>query len=63
MEEFYAHSANSQDQRHKLGNHIKGTVEKAANMAAEFGCAKWGYLAGLWHDLSKHFPPDRKSVV
>lgn len=23
-------------------------------MAKEFGCSRWGWLAGLWHDLGKY---------
>ena len=51
MKQFYAHSINSQGQRHRLDNHLKGTAERAADMAKEFGCSRWGWLAGLWHDL------------
>jgi len=51
VKELYAHSANSQGQRHRLDNHLKSTAERAADMAKEFGCSRWGWLAGLWHDL------------
>ena len=44
MKELYAHSANSQGQRHRLGDHLKGTAERAANMAKEFGCSRWGWF-------------------
>ncbi|MFP3976094.1 MAG: CRISPR-associated endonuclease Cas3'', partial [Dehalococcoidia bacterium] len=38
---------------HALYEHLTGTAQRAAEMAAEFGCAEWGYLAGIWHDLGK----------
>lgn len=41
---------------HLLAEHLYGTAECAAQFAAEFGCAGWGYLAGLWHDLGKYSP-------
>ena len=59
MKELYAHSANSQGQRHRLDDHLKGTAERAADMAKEFGCSRWGWLAGLWHDVGVC----RKSLV
>lgn len=44
----------SEDGRiHLLKDHLTGTAERAAQFAAAFGCAEWGYLAGLWHDLGK----------
>jgi len=39
---------------HLLSDHLRGTAERAAEFAAEFGCAGWGRLAGLWHDLGKY---------
>jgi hypothetical protein len=45
----------AQDGRvHFLRDHLEGTAQRAARFAAEFGCAGWGYLAGLWHDLGKY---------
>ena len=66
LKELYAHSANSQGQRHRLDDHLKGTAERAANMAKEFGCSRWGWLAGLWHDVGVCrkkpciFPPQKR---
>ena len=66
MKELYAHSANSQGQRHRLDDHLKGTAERAADMAKEFGCSRWGWLAGLWHDVGVCrkkpciFPPQKR---
>ncbi len=37
---------------HLLAKHLSGTAERAAQFATEFGCAGWGYLAGLWHDMT-----------
>ena len=39
---------------HLLSDHLHGTAERAAKFAADFGCARWGRLAGLWHDLGKY---------
>ena len=39
---------------HALYDHLTGTAERATEMAGEFGCAEWGRLAGLWHDLGKY---------
>jgi CRISPR-associated endonuclease/helicase Cas3 len=45
----------SEDQRyHFLQDHLLGTAKLASEFAREFGCAEWGYLAGLWHDLGKY---------
>lgn len=41
---------------HPLDDHLIGTAKRAGEFAAEFGCAGWGYLAGLWHDLGKYSP-------
>ncbi len=44
----------SEDGRlHRLEDHLLGTASRAGQMAAEFGAAEWGYLAGIWHDLGK----------
>jgi CRISPR-associated endonuclease/helicase Cas3 len=37
-----------------LSDHLSNTAKLAAEMAKEFGCSEWGYLAGLWHDLGKY---------
>ena len=34
---------------HPLEKHLRATAERAGGVAAEFGCAEWGRLAGLWH--------------
>ncbi|MHB8843722.1 MAG: CRISPR-associated helicase Cas3' [Nitrospirota bacterium] len=38
---------------HLLDEHLQGTAKLAAQFAGEFGCAEWGRLAGLWHDIGK----------
>ncbi len=52
--QFYAHSIEGKPvgEWHRLEEHLKGTAELAAFFAAEFGCGKWGRIAGLWYDLS-----------
>ncbi len=47
---------------HLLAEHLCGTAECAAHFAAEFGCAGWGYLAGLWHDLGKYSPDFQRKI-
>jgi len=54
VKELYAHSANSQGQRHRLSDHLKEVASLAKKFADEFGCGEWGYLAGLWHDIGKY---------
>lgn len=36
---------------HRLYEHLTGTANRAAAMAAEFWCSEYGCLARLWHDL------------
>ncbi len=52
---FYAHSKEGAppDQWQPLQDHLSNTAKLAAEMAGQFGCSEWGYLAGLWHDLGK----------
>ena len=40
---------------HPLKEHLEGTANLSSAFATEFGNGGWGYLAGLWHDLGKHF--------
>jgi hypothetical protein len=40
---------------HALYDHLEGTAKLAAQFAKEFNCAGWGYLAGYWHYLWRHF--------
>jgi CRISPR-associated endonuclease/helicase Cas3 len=47
---------------HGLEEHLRGTAERAASFADAFGCAGWGRLAGLWHDLGK-FSPDFQRYI
>lgn len=39
---------------HGLEEHLRGTAERAGDFAAAFGCAEWGRIAALWHDLGKY---------
>jgi CRISPR-associated endonuclease/helicase Cas3 len=47
---------------HLLAEHLRGTAERAEHFAAEFGCAGWGYVAGLWHDLGKYSPDFQRKI-
>jgi CRISPR-associated endonuclease/helicase Cas3 len=40
--------------KHSLYEHLTGTAKKAEGFAAKFGCGRWGYVAGLWHDIGKY---------
>nr|BEL01492.1 CRISPR-associated helicase Cas3' [Dehalococcoides mccartyi] len=53
---YYAHSIQGElpEKWQPLEAHLLRTAARARNMAAEFGCGEWGYLAGLWHDLGKY---------
>ncbi len=53
----------SEDNRvHLLSDHLHGTAERAAQFAGEFGCAGWGRLAGLLHDLGKYSSAFQKKI-
>ncbi|MFO8010417.1 MAG: hypothetical protein R6U89_06330 [Dehalococcoidia bacterium] len=39
-----AHISEDGLRKHPLEDHLRGTAEKAAEFASEFGCADWGYL-------------------
>lgn len=45
-----------------LIDHLHQTAALASKMAADFGCDKWGYLAGLWHDLGKYSAEFQKRI-
>jgi len=47
---------------HPLDEHLAGTAQRASRFAAEFGCAGWGHLAGLWHDLGKYSPDFQRKI-
>lgn len=47
---------------HPLDEHLEGTAQRASQFAAEFGCAGWGYVAGLWHDLGKYSPDFQRKI-
>ncbi len=53
---FYAHSCENDPSRERwqrLEDHLAGVGELAREFAAVFGAAKWGEIAGRWHDLGK----------
>jgi CRISPR-associated endonuclease/helicase Cas3 len=53
MNEYVAHT--SEDGRsHFLEEHLRETARLAGEYAGVFGCAGWGHIAGLWHDLGKY---------
>lgn len=56
MKELYAHSANSQGQRHRLIDHLKEVARLAKKFADKFGAGELAYWAGLWYDVGKFHP-------
>lgn len=49
VKELYAHSANSQGQRHRLSDHLKEVASLTIIFADKFGAGELAYWAGLWH--------------
>ena len=56
MNQFNAHSENSNGESHSLPEHLKGVADIAREFAAPFGGGDIAYYAGLWHDLGKFNP-------
>lgn len=56
MKELYAHSTNSQGQRHKLDDHLNKVAILAKKFADKFGAGELAYWVGLWHDVGKFRP-------
>lgn len=54
MKELYAHSTNSQGQRHRLDNHLTEVARLAKKFADKFDAGDPVYYVGLWHDLGKY---------
>ena len=50
---MFAHSGNSQGDRHNLLEHVRAVAELAKGFAAAFDGSAPAYYAGLWHDLGK----------
>ena len=54
MKQFYAHSTNSQSQRHNLVDHQKEVVALSKKYDNKFSARDLAYWVGLWHDLGKY---------
>ena len=52
--------AKGSDKWHGLKEHLNEVAEKAKEYAKKFGAEKFGYYAGLWHDLGKYSPEFQK---
>lgn len=52
---FYAHTREQCNESgwQTLANHSLNVAQRASGFAEPFGCAKWGYAAGLLHDVGK----------
>ena len=48
MKELYAHSINSQGQRHRLSDHLKEVARLAKKFADKFGAVEMAYSVGFW---------------
>ena len=53
VKDLYAHSANSQGQRHILSDHLKEVARLTKKFADKFGDGELAYWVGLWLDLGK----------
>jgi len=53
---FYAHSLEGKplEEWQPLDEHLRNVAKLAAEFAKPFGGEKWGYLAGIWHDIGKY---------
>ena len=51
MKQFYAHSANSQGQKHRLSDHLKEVAILSKKLVDKFGAGNLAYWAGLCHDI------------
>jgi CRISPR-associated endonuclease/helicase Cas3 len=51
----YAHTRQGRpcEEWEDLSDHLGETARLAGQFASEFGAERWGYLAGLWHDIGK----------
>ncbi|MDN5325615.1 MAG: CRISPR-associated endonuclease/helicase Cas3 [Moorella sp. (in: firmicutes)] len=56
MEQFLAHSANSQGKEQSLLYHLEAVAALTQKFTKPLGAPHLGYRAGLWHDLGKFHP-------
>lgn len=56
MTSVYAHSRPGESEQtwEPLVEHLHRVADRAALFASAFQSERWGYLAGLWHDLGKY---------
>ena len=54
MKQFYAHSINSQGQKHRLSDHLNEVAKLSKRFADKFGAGELAYWVGLWRDLGKY---------
>ncbi len=54
---YYAHSlpeSSDVSEWQLLSEHLENTAKLAKNFASTFDAERWGYIAGLWHDIGKY---------
>ncbi|MCB8879381.1 CRISPR-associated endonuclease Cas3'' [Acidisoma cellulosilytica] len=56
MVAYFAHTAPEGQPWEPLLHHLQEVADLAAALAARFGCAEFGRLAGLLHDIGKYSP-------
>lgn len=54
MGKAIAHIARESGREHHLCAHLKHTADLAEKFASVFQASRWGYTAGLWHDIGKY---------
>lgn len=54
--EYFAHSLPGQppEKWQWLECHLEGVAQLAAEFSTPFGAQRWGWFAGLWHDIGKY---------
>ncbi len=52
--EYLAHRDEASGREQSLKEHLENTAELSGNFAQKFGAYRWGYCAGMLHDIGKY---------